>query len=154
MVFAAVGADAWETDNGGGSWIRVGTPDRVAWGGFPSSKRIRVRCRELRSRHSISGTAMSSCIAPAVAAARPAGAPLPYGNYRCCAVFRNGEARWTAHGRTVVQTASFLCRDEDEVRANMKELRRDRGFCVTRVVRSLDSPDHSKVHQAASHRRS
>ena len=25
------------------------------------------------------------------------------------------------HGRTVAQTASFLCRDEDEVRAKMKE---------------------------------
>ena len=27
-----------------------------------------------------------------------------------------------AHGRTVTQTASFLCRDEDEVREKMKEL--------------------------------
>ena len=27
-----------------------------------------------------------------------------------------------AHGRTVAQTASFLCRDEDEVREKMKEL--------------------------------
>ena len=27
------------------------------------------------------------------------------------------------HGRTVAQTASFLCRDEDEVRKKMKELR-------------------------------
>ena len=27
------------------------------------------------------------------------------------------------HGRTVAQTASFLCRDEDEVREKMKELR-------------------------------
>jgi hypothetical protein len=26
------------------------------------------------------------------------------------------------HGRTVAQTASFLCRDVDEVRAKMKEL--------------------------------
>ena len=26
-------------------------------------------------------------------------------------------------GRTVAQTASFLCRDEDEVREQMKELR-------------------------------
>ena len=25
------------------------------------------------------------------------------------------------HGRTVAQTASFLCRDEDEVREKMKE---------------------------------
>jgi hypothetical protein len=28
-----------------------------------------------------------------------------------------------AHGRTLAETASFLCRDEDEVRAKMKELR-------------------------------
>ena len=27
-----------------------------------------------------------------------------------------------AHGRTVAQTASFLCRDEDEVREKVKEL--------------------------------
>jgi hypothetical protein len=27
-----------------------------------------------------------------------------------------------AHGRTVAQTASFLCRGEDEVRETMKEL--------------------------------
>jgi hypothetical protein len=27
------------------------------------------------------------------------------------------------YGRTVAQTASFLCRDEDEVREKMKELR-------------------------------
>ena len=27
-----------------------------------------------------------------------------------------------AHGRTVAQTASFLCRDEGEVREKMKEL--------------------------------
>jgi hypothetical protein len=27
------------------------------------------------------------------------------------------------YGRTVSQTASFLCRDEDEVREKMKELR-------------------------------
>jgi hypothetical protein len=27
-----------------------------------------------------------------------------------------------AHGRTVAQTASFLCRGEDEVREKMKEL--------------------------------
>ena len=27
------------------------------------------------------------------------------------------------HGRTIAETASFLCRDEDEVRAKMKELR-------------------------------
>ena len=27
------------------------------------------------------------------------------------------------HGRTVAQTAGFLCRDEDEVREKMKELR-------------------------------
>ena len=27
-----------------------------------------------------------------------------------------------AHGRTVAQTASFLCRDEDGVREKMKEL--------------------------------
>jgi len=27
------------------------------------------------------------------------------------------------HGRTVAETASFLCRDEDEVREKMKELR-------------------------------
>jgi hypothetical protein len=27
-----------------------------------------------------------------------------------------------AHGQTVAQTASFLCRDEDEVREKMKEL--------------------------------
>jgi hypothetical protein len=27
-----------------------------------------------------------------------------------------------AHGRTVAQTASFLCRDEDEIREKMKEL--------------------------------
>jgi hypothetical protein len=26
------------------------------------------------------------------------------------------------HGRTITQTASFLCRDVDEVRAKMKEL--------------------------------
>ena len=26
------------------------------------------------------------------------------------------------HGRTIAQTASFLCRDVDEVRAKMKEL--------------------------------
>jgi hypothetical protein len=26
------------------------------------------------------------------------------------------------HGRTIAQTASFLCRDEDEVREKMKEL--------------------------------
>jgi hypothetical protein len=28
-----------------------------------------------------------------------------------------------AHGRTIAETASFLCRDEYEVRAKMKELR-------------------------------
>jgi hypothetical protein len=28
-----------------------------------------------------------------------------------------------AHGRTMVETASFLCRDEDEVRQKAKELR-------------------------------
>jgi hypothetical protein len=27
------------------------------------------------------------------------------------------------HGRTIAEIASFLCRDEDEVRAKMKELR-------------------------------
>ena len=27
-----------------------------------------------------------------------------------------------AHGRTVAQTASFLCRDEDQVREKIKEL--------------------------------
>ena len=27
-----------------------------------------------------------------------------------------------AHGRTVAEIASFLCRDEDEVRAKMEEL--------------------------------
>jgi hypothetical protein len=27
-----------------------------------------------------------------------------------------------AHGRTVAETASFLCRDEDEVREKMKQL--------------------------------
>ena len=28
-----------------------------------------------------------------------------------------------AHGRTMAETASFLCRDEDEVRRKAKELR-------------------------------
>ena len=28
-----------------------------------------------------------------------------------------------AHGRTMAETASFLCRDEDEVRQKAKELR-------------------------------
>ena len=27
VVFAAVSADAWETDNGGTNWIRLGTPE-------------------------------------------------------------------------------------------------------------------------------
>jgi hypothetical protein len=40
-----------------------------------------------------------------------------------------------AHGRTIRPTASFLCRDEDEVREKMKELglveRHVRGtFCI------------------------
>jgi hypothetical protein len=35
VVFAAVGADAWETDNGGGSWTRLGTPDSRRQGRIP-----------------------------------------------------------------------------------------------------------------------
>jgi hypothetical protein len=43
-----------------------------------------------------------------------------------------------AHGRTVAEIASFLCRDEDEVRAKMEELglvSRPRKRSSARVVR-------------------
>jgi hypothetical protein len=39
-----------------------------------------------------------------------------------------------AHGRTLAETASFLCRDEDEVRAKMKELRLTEQPSKRRVV--------------------
>ena len=38
-----------------------------------------------------------------------------------------------AHGRTMAETASFLCRDEDEVRRKAKELR-----LVEQLADSLD----------------
>lgn len=35
VVFAAVAQDAWETDNGGGAWIQLGTPDSRRQGRIP-----------------------------------------------------------------------------------------------------------------------
>lgn len=35
VVFAAVGADVWETDNGGANWVRLGTPDSRRQGRIP-----------------------------------------------------------------------------------------------------------------------
>ena len=35
VVFAAVAQDAWETDNGGGGWVQLGTPDSRRQGRIP-----------------------------------------------------------------------------------------------------------------------
>ena len=79
-------------------------PIRVARGGSPSSTRIRARWRARRSRRSISGTAMSGCIAPAVAATRPAGGSVALWQLpvRCCLRRRRPDGMAPSHEAPVV----------------------------------------------------
>ena len=85
VVFAAVGNDAWETDNGGASWIRLGTPDSRRQGRIPFVETNARTVPGARSRRSISGMAMSGFIAAAVEQSARRWPPLPDGNNRCCA---------------------------------------------------------------------